>query len=133
MSLSVFQQYLDGIIDRDWDKVRPTLAANVHREGYDGPRDSTDGREEYLAFLDRVMTPIDGFGYDVHRVTTTDDGTVGLIEVTSRYKEDGDDLGYRMCYVMTVDDDDLIDDIQIYWKTPDRRLRNDTVHDRYTD
>jgi len=131
MSLRVFQNYLQGIIDRDWDQVRPTLAENVHREGYDGPRDSTDGREPYLAFLDRTMTPLQGFGYDVHRVTTADDGKVGLIEVTSTYTEDGDTFGYRMCYVITVNDDDLIDNIEIYWKTPDRRLRNDTVHDRY--
>jgi limonene-1,2-epoxide hydrolase len=130
MSLEVFNAYLRGVIDRDWDQVRPTLAANVHREGYDGPRDSTDGRENYIAFLDRVMTPIEGFGYDVHRVTATDDGKVGLIEVTSRYREHGEDLGYRMAYVVTVDADDLIDTIEIYWKTPDKRLSVDTVHDR---
>ncbi|MBX9472396.1 nuclear transport factor 2 family protein [Microcella sp.] len=130
MSLEVFQSYLQGIIDRDWDQVTATLAAGVHREGYDGPQDSTDGRDNYIQFLDRVMTPIEGFGYDVHRIASTENGKVGLIEVTSRYVENGEELGYRMAYVITVDDNDLIDNIEIYWKTPTKRLSVDTVYDR---
>ena len=125
MSIQVFTQYLEGIINRDWSLVRPTLSTNVYREGYDGPGDSSEGVDDYMRFLERSMTPLVGFGYDVHRFVTFADDTIALVEVDSRYEEDGETFGYRMALVWHVDDEDLIDRIDVYWKTPARRLRQD--------
>jgi limonene-1,2-epoxide hydrolase len=130
MSNDLYQEYVAALIERDWPRLSATLAPDVHREGFDGPRDSTDGLDDYIAYLARVMDPIENFGYDVHRIVATDDGKVGLVEVTSRYREGGEDLGYRMAFVLDTNADGLIDNVEIYWKTPDRRLKQDTVYDR---
>jgi hypothetical protein len=131
MSQALYEEFVNALIDRDWSRLETTLTEDVRREGFDGPRDSTFNRAEYLEYLARVMDPIEDFGYDVHRIVSTDDGNVGLVEVTSRYKEEGVSFGYRMAFVLTKRAaENRIENVEIYWKTPDHRLKQETVYDR---
>ena len=110
--MSVVRRYLDGVAGQDWDVVSECLAAGVRRVGPFG--DVYEGRDDYLAFLRRIMPTLAGYRMDVERVLHLGDGTAAVAELSETVELDGRTVRTPESLVFDLDPDGRIRHIAIY-------------------
>ncbi len=130
MTTTIAEDYVEALLARDWDRFVSMLAEDVHREGAEGAEtDSVDTREDYLAWAKNLIDPLYEYSWVVHRVAYSQDGTVAWVEATSQYRVHEADVpfGYRLAMVLEINPKGLIQNVSLYWKTPQQRLPGDTI------
>jgi ketosteroid isomerase-like protein len=127
---TIAEDYVDALLSRDWDRFVAMLAPDVHREGAEGAEtDSVDTREAYLGWAKNLIDPLYEYSWVVHRVAYGEGGKVAWVEATSQYRVNESDVpfGYRLAMVLEINDENLIQNVSLYWKTPQQRLPGDTI------
>ena len=85
--VEVVQQYLDAMVDHDWDRLALCLAPDVVRLGPYG--DDYRGLDDYVAFLRVTLESLDGYEMRVDRVTGGDDDQVVVAELSETVTMNG--------------------------------------------
>lgn len=85
---------------RDFTLARDLLDADITRTGPDG--DVKSGREEYLAYLQSVMSDARSYRYSIKRCVASEDGRTVLVEIDeSLTPADGPEI--KVCEAMVFD------------------------------
>jgi hypothetical protein len=130
VTTTIAEDYVEALLARDWDRFAGMLAEDVHREGAEGAEtDSVDTREAYLSWAKNLIDPLYEYSWVVHRVAYSQTGDVAWVEATSQYRVNESDkpFGYRLAMVLEINGDGLIQQVSLYWKTPQQRLPGDTI------
>jgi limonene-1,2-epoxide hydrolase len=81
------ETYLKAIVAHDWTQLASTLTEDVVRVG---PFfDEFEGRDEYVAFISRLMPTLPNYSMDIRRVTYADDGKRAYAELAETLDVDG--------------------------------------------
>lgn len=110
--MSVVRRYLDGVAVQDWAVVSECLAADVRRVGPFG--DVYEGREEYLAFLSRIMPTLAGYRMDVERVLYLGQDTAAVAELSETVELGGRQVRTPESLIFDLDAEGRIRHIAIY-------------------
>jgi hypothetical protein len=126
----VIDKFMKSLPARDWKAMKETLAPDVMREGPEGQDgDALMGADAYIEWLSGMADPLHEYGWRTDRLIYGDDGRSAVVEATTRYliTPDSEPFGYHLVMLFEFDDLNRIADVDLYWKTPKKRLRGDTV------
>jgi limonene-1,2-epoxide hydrolase len=107
------ERYLKAIVAHDWAALTDTLAADVVRTG---PFfDVFEGRDDYIAFISKLMPTLPNYSMQVGAITYVDDGRRAYAQLTETLDVGG--KAHTTPEVLVFDiDDDRITAIDIYIK-----------------
>jgi SnoaL-like domain len=106
---TLIDQYLVALTGKDWAGLASTLAPVFERVG---PfRDVIGSRDEYVQFLDRVVTPLEDYNVRPVRVVPSDD--VVFAEVVESFVY-GEKMEVPEVLVFDLGPDGLISRVQVY-------------------
>ena len=108
------QRYLDALGGLDWSALEGTLAEDIIRIGPYGDR--VEGRAEYAAFLERVVSGLPGYQLEVKRVRAVEDDV--LVELAETIDADDGRLRTEEALVFGVDSSGGIARIEVYIQSP---------------
>jgi ketosteroid isomerase-like protein len=108
------EQYLDALGKKEWSRLGGTLAQDRFERV--GPfADVVHSSSDYVAFLDRVVTPLDQYRIEPRRVV--EDHGVVYAEVTESFVHDGTKMEFPEVLVFDTRDG-LISRVQVYMMRP---------------
>lgn len=108
------EQYLDALGKKEWSRLGGTLTQDRFERV--GPfADVVHSSSDYVAFLDRVVTPLDQYRIEPRRAVE-DDGVV-YAEVTESFVHDGTKMEFPEVLVFDTRDG-LISRVQVYMMRP---------------
>ena len=108
------EQYLDALTSKDWSRLGDTLAEDRFERV--GPFcDTVASSKEYVAFLDRVVTPFEQYRVEPRRLVEGD-GVV-YAEVTESFVHEGATMEFPEVLVFDTRDG-LISRVQVYMMRP---------------
>ncbi|MHB1582287.1 MAG: nuclear transport factor 2 family protein [Acidimicrobiales bacterium] len=108
------EQYLDALGKKEWSRLGGTLTDDRFERV--GPfADVVGSSKEYVAFLDRVVTPLDEYRIEPRR-SVEGDGIV-YAEVTESFVHDGTKMEFPEVLVFDTRDG-LISRVQVYMMRP---------------
>ena len=70
--MELLERYIEALRSRDWDSLSTCLAPDVHRSG--PYLDVVEGREEYVAFLSRVISGLPNYDIRLSRIDRLEAG-----------------------------------------------------------
>jgi hypothetical protein len=126
----VAEEFVAGMLDRDFKRMGAVLAPDVYRDGFEGEAtDSVRGPDDYLKWLEKAIGGLAEYRWNIHRFEYGASGRWALVEATSIYRVTDDDepFGYRMVMVLDITEDNKVSKVNLYWKTPGKRLPIDTI------
>jgi limonene-1,2-epoxide hydrolase len=114
--MSIVERYLTCMAAHDWDGLAGTITDDdLIREG---PFcDVVEGKERYVAFLRGILTSLQGYRVDVHRVSHVSERT-SFVELTETFDVDGTSTSYPQCILFEQGDDGLISYVSVFIKQP---------------
>jgi limonene-1,2-epoxide hydrolase len=114
--MSIVERYLTCMAAHDWDGLAATITDDdLIREG---PFcDVVEGKERYVAFLRGILTSLQGYRVDVHRVSHVSERT-SFVELTETFDVDGTSTSYPQCILFEQGDDGLISYVSVFIKQP---------------
>jgi hypothetical protein len=116
----------------DWEGFASTMTEDVGREGPEGSyTDAITGRDGYVELMAGTAGRQFEYSFKPDRIIYSEDGRAAVSQVQTRFvlTEGSEPISYRLVLVFDVNDDDLIDYINIYWKDPTNRVPSATVAD----
>jgi hypothetical protein len=123
--------FLRSLPARDWATIATTMTPDVKRHGIeDNPdTDAVQGRDAYIAWLSGFADPLYEYGWTIHRILFDEDTGAATVMCSTHYRVRADDVpfGYRLAMVFGFDSSGLIDSVDLYWKTPAKRMPGDTI------
>lgn len=126
----VIGKFMRSLPARDWATLKSTMAPDITREGPEGREtDRCAGADRYIQWLAAMADPLYEYGWDVKRIIYGDDGRTAVVDANTRYllEKDSEPFGYHVLMIFKLNDQNLIADADLFWKTPKKRLRGDTV------
>ena len=114
ISVQVVEQYLEFLAAHDWDGLATTIAdEGLTREG---PFcDFIEGKDNYLAYLRKVLSTFKGHRLDVTRISRVD-SRVSFVELTESFEIDGSPAAWPECLLFEQNDDGLIRHVSVFFK-----------------
>jgi hypothetical protein len=123
--------FLRSLPARDWAAIATTMTPDVRRHGIeDNPDvDAVQGRDAYIDWLAKFADPLHEYGWTIHRVLFDADTGTATVMCSTHYLVRPDDVpfGYRLAMVFDFDPSGLIKTVDLYWKTPAKRIAGDTI------
>ncbi len=110
--MNVVEQFLGAMRAHDWDAMGACVADDVVRVGLFG--DTYRGRDEYVAFISKLMPTLPGYSMEVGRVVHAPDVRVATVELSETVEVDGRPLRTPESLVFDLDDEGRIAHIAIY-------------------
>jgi limonene-1,2-epoxide hydrolase len=81
------ETYLEAIVANDWPQLAETLTPDVVRTG---PFfDVFEGRDDYIAFISKLMPTLPNYSMDVTRITYADGGRRAYAELSETLDVNG--------------------------------------------
>lgn len=116
------ENFWKGVDVHDWDLVASTLADDFTRIGMrDDEADTSRTKRDYLDFVSKVTGKMDHHDLKVERILWSEDGRSAVAECIETIRPPGEDeLIMRFINVMEINDDGLLSQLDIFWKTPPR-------------
>ena len=118
----VVTKFWRAIDTHDWDLLGSTLSDDIVRIGMrNDEADTSRGRDNYLHFARTVTGKMDHHSLKMDRCFWSADGRTAVAHCTETIRPPGEpELVMSFVNVMEIDDDGLISQLDIYWKTPPR-------------
>jgi ketosteroid isomerase-like protein len=111
----IVERYLGAIASHDWDVVRDCVADDLVRVGPYGDR--YVGKDEYLAFIAKLMPSLHGYAMEVHRVTYASE-VLAFAELAETVAVDGKPRRTPEVLVFELNGDGRIARVEVYIQTP---------------
>jgi len=111
----VLDRYFEAIRTHDWSALADCLASDVHRTG--PYLDVVEGREEYVAYLARVVPSLEGYRLTVSRIDRLGGGEA-LVRLSETVEVNGVSSEFPEALLFDFDSQGLIARVDIYIKQP---------------
>ena len=109
------EQYLDSLTKQDWAGLASTLEGTEFERI--GPfQDIVSTKDEYVAFLERVVSPLED--YKVVPQRSTEGDSVVYAEVVESFGYGGQKMSYPEVLVFDLTASGLINRVQVYMMRP---------------
>lgn len=113
--MDAIEKYLDCLGRNDWEGLAATLSDDIVR---DGPFcDVVQGKEAYVGFLSGIVPALPGYTLKVGRVSRASE-RVAFVELSETFEVDGTMTEYPECLLFESGDDDRINRVSVFMKTP---------------
>ena len=112
---ATLDRYFDAMRGHEWTDLAACLSENVERIG--PYLDRVEGRENYAAFLARVVPSLENYQLTVNHVHEIDDLAV-FVELTETLDVDGVSTDFPEALYFGFDDAGLIEKVSVYIKQP---------------
>jgi limonene-1,2-epoxide hydrolase len=107
-------QYLEALNAQDWRRLRSTLADDRFERV--GPFcDIIGSADEYVQFLDRVVSGLSHYRVDIRR--TVEGNRTVYVEATESFRHDGTNMEFPEVLVFDTGDDSITR-VQVYMMRP---------------
>ena len=111
----MLDRYFEAIRSHDWSALSDCLAPDVHRTG--PYLDVVEGREEYVAYLARVVPSLRNYQLTVSRIDRLEGGGA-LVRLSETLDVDGVASEFPEALLFDFDSAGLISRVDIYLKQP---------------
>jgi ketosteroid isomerase-like protein len=108
----VVGRFLRSMAAHDWETMAECVAEDLVRVGPFGDR--YEGRDEYVAFISRLLPTLPGYEMTVDRVTASDGGRLVTVQLAETVDVDGTPVRTPEALVFDLDDAGRIAHIEIY-------------------
>lgn len=110
----IVERYLTCLAAHDWNGLAETIADDgLTREG---PYcDVIEGKDDYIVYLRKVLSNLEGHRLDVTRISHVDDH-VSYVELTESFEIDGVLKSWPECLLFERRDDGLISHVSVFFK-----------------
>ena len=115
--MGILDRYFEALRTQDWEKLRGTLAENVHRTG--PYLDVVEGREPYARFLARAISALPNYELRVARVRFA--GGTAVVELSELADLNGERREFPEVLLFDFDAAGLIARVDVYIKQPPAR------------
>jgi hypothetical protein len=113
----VLERYFEAIRVQDWEALGGCLSASVERTG--PYRDVFRGRDDYVAYLSKIIPTLESYSLNVDRVRELEDGSL-CVELNEVLDLAGVRSVFPEVLLFGFDDEGAIDSVDIYIKQPPR-------------
>ncbi len=114
--MSAVEEYLKALSERDWGALPAPLAENGLVRS--GPFvDIIEGRDAYVAFLQKVCSPFESYRLDVHRISRSGDRIV-FAEIDEVIGREGAVDSFPEVLLFELDEDGKIRYVSVFMKRP---------------
>jgi hypothetical protein len=113
----LLERYFDAIRTQNWDELASCLSPTVERTG--PYLDVFHGRDDYVAYLSRVIPSLENYSLNVDRVRELEGGAL-CVELNEVLDLEGVSSVFPEVLLFGFDDDGTIDSVDIYIKQPPR-------------
>ena len=110
--MDVVERFLSCMTAHDWHGLRACVTDDVVRVGPYG--DTYRGRDDYVAFVSKLLPTLAGYEMKVDRVVYSADGRVGTAELSETVELDGRVVVTPESLVFDVGDDGRIAHVAVY-------------------
>ena len=127
MTRNAVDRYFTSVNSHDWAGLRGALAEDIIRIGPNGMADIVHGRDNYVAFNRKIIGAggaYQGHGIVPHESLYSPDGRRAFVTATEWCQLSGHEKEiYHLLFVFDINDQDLLEKISIFWKTPERPVQ----------
>jgi hypothetical protein len=111
----VLERYFAAMRAHDWPALAETLAEDVHRTG--PYLDHVHGRQAYVDFLARVISPLRNYALDVARIRAIQGGGA-IAELSESMDRDGARRTYPEVLLFAFDAQGRIARVEVFIQSP---------------
>ncbi len=113
----LLERYFDAIRTQSWSTLASCLSPSVERTG--PYLDVFHGRDDYVAYLSRIIPALENYSLNVDRVRELEGGAL-CVELNEALDLEGVSSVFPEVLLFGFDDDGTIDSVDIYIKQPPR-------------
>ena len=110
--MDVVERFLACMTSHDWHGLGVCVTDDVVRVGPYG--DTYRGRDDYVAFVSKLLPTLAGYEMNVHRVVYSADGRVGTAELSETVELDGRVVVTPESLVFDIDDAGRVAHVAVY-------------------
>ena len=113
----LLERYFNAIRTQSWDELASYLSPSVERTG--PYLDVFHGRDDYVAYLSRIIPALENYSLNVDRIRELEGGAL-CVELNEALDLEGVLCVFPEVLLFGFDDDGVIDSVDIYIKQPPR-------------
>lgn len=118
----VVADFWRAVATHDWELLATTISEDFVRIGMrDDEADTSRGRDNYLRFVSSVTAKMDHHTLEMRTLFYSEDRRRAVTECVETIRPPGEEpLVMSFANLHRLDDEGLISELDIYWKTPPR-------------